>query len=1055
MRPALYPAVLFLSVFVTVSVVMPALAGDNEIFGAAGKKLEPNILIIFDNSKSMEINRLEIDKNRKECRKCEWAEWEAGRGCLASRMDIAKNTVKDLIENYAAENRFGIMVFNGMDGDGSHEGDLPDGGHIPYHEGSYGTELAGRFAVCSAKDTFISGSDGREKTGASRQKAIESYKKFLKDAVDQIESLENIGTPLAETLAEAGRYFAGKESLFNPGEEKYPLSGTYPDPEVRDYSLHQSHLPTGFWCRKNYVILMTDGEPWYDNAGVLADEPYMDGSFLPSSGLYSYKAGKYYEKDRPELHDVAGFLHDNDIHAELENTQNIVTYTIGFSEGVDKEAGSLLQDTADRGGGHGDCPKEDDGGLFFYARGRPELSGAFEAIMENITEASAIFAPAEIPVSEQNMAYTGDYGYVSMFKPQAGNKRWKGNLKKYRLNSENQFVSCEGGSEPVIGEDGFIKDDAVSCWSGSADGGRVDAGGAGEVLSRTADERRNIYSNISEDKPLYWPGNEFRRDNENLEPETFGDEDKGRLIDRIRMKNEDWKLGDINHSAPEAVTWDSGERYIFAGSNDGMLHCFDDSDGSEKWAFVPSEQFGRLQEAYTGNHSWFMDGSPAAGETKDNEKILICGERRGGNHYYALNITDIDEPEYLYTHTTGDSSCAGPSCRGQSWKTPQFIRTAVSESRAKDAFLITGGYDPAYDDDSYLPQDPSGNSVYAIEAETGREIFRFDDSRPELSEMKHSIVSAFAADTVDDGKKIISRIYAADLGGNVFGFRDGESSNAPDGDWQAMHLFSCGFSGRKIFYEADFTRKYMQYFDRKEKKWNTVTGDMVYFGTGDRTSPLRTDTENAFYCIKNDWHTKSLDTKTRVKERDTLYNPELAGNELKEEKVLKDVTDNLIQDGTAEQRRRVREALFHRSNRGWYIRFEKGEKCLSAPTVYKGVVYFTTFVPDPDSGMEGDNDPCTSGEAGGETRLYAIDHITGGAVYSNFGKDPSDQSPAPGQPQKPSRQDRYMVLDSSLIPLGISPRIVITEEGTSVAVFPETRRIRDQGGIDLLYWKQR
>lgn len=1034
--------------FLVFCLAAPAAADDNEIFGAAKRDIEPNILIIFDNSMSMELNRVDIDKNRQECRDCEWAEWRFGQ-CRATRLNVAKNTIKRIIEDHGADNRLGIMIYH-------YNGDESDGGHIPYQQGVYETGISGRYAVCSAKDSFVLDENGLVRTGRDYARATENYKQFLKDIVDGIE-VESF-TPLAETLAEAGRYFAGQESLFNQGDEHYPVSGEYPDDETEAYNPNVGNPPVSHWCRKNYIILITDGEPSNDNAPVLK-EPYINETRLPSSGNYpgydeDGRGYRYYRLDQPELQDIAGFLHDNDIHAGLKGRQNITTYTIGFSEAVDGEAQKLLQDAADRGGGHGDTPGSDDGGLFFCATGVKELSDSLESIMNEIDEADSMFAPVTVPVSEENMAYAGDYGYVSMFRPQAGEGGWKGNLKKYRLNRDNEFVSCGKEGGPILGDGGVISSDARSCWSDETDGAAVDSGGAGEVLSRTPDKMRNIYTNIKKDPPVSgWRLESFAKTNQDLSAQDFNVSDKNELIDNIRRVGKDWKLGDLNHSRPAVASFEGEEKYIFAGSNDGMLHCFKDSDGSEKWAFVPSEQFGRLQEAFKGGHSYFMDGSPEVADTEAG-KIIICGERRGGNHYYALDISDIEDPEYLYTHTTTGGSCAGPSCKGQSWKSPQFIKTA-SGSETKEAFLLTGGYDPAYDYND-IPENPAGNSVYAIEAETGDRVFCFDDS--DLSEMKHSIVSSFAADTVDDGKDIISRIYAGDLGGNLFAFRDDNDSGLLGGNWHSMHLFSATSSGRKIFEEADFVRENMEYFNEHEERWESVKGDWVYFGTGDRANPLRTDTENYFYCIKNDWNTGSLDVNTTVGQRPGLYNPDTADSVTKEKKVLVDVTENEIQDGDPERRKEIRKALNRRSNRGWYIRLEKGEKCLSEPTVHAGVVYFTTFVPDPGAVGRDDYDPCTGSGKGGEARLYAIDYKTGGAVYTDFGQQDSEDPVDPGIPedkQKPRKLDRYMVFENSLIPFAATPYVAVTDQGTAALIFPYSQKARDHGGLEMFYWKQK
>ena len=60
---------------------------------------------------------------------------------------------------------------------------------------------------------------------------------------------------------------------------------------------------------------------------------------------------------------------------------------------------------------------------------------------------------------------------------------------------------------------------------------------------------------------------------------------------------------------------------------------------------------------------------------------------------------------------------------------------------------------------------------------------------------------------------------------------------------------------------------------------------------------------------------------------------------------------------------------------GWYINFAgHGEKVLAEPTVFGGVVYFTTFTP-----YQG-GDPC---ETGGDAKFYAVDYVTGGGELNN------------------------------------------------------------------------
>ena len=149
---------------------------------------------------------------------------------------------------------------------------------------------------------------------------------------------------------------------------------------------------------------------------------------------------------------------------------------------------------------------------------------------------------------------------------------------------------------------------------------------------------------------------------------------------------------------------------------------------------------------------------------------------------------------------------------------------------------------------------------------------------------------------------------------------------------------------RKIFYAPDAVQE--------------SYGEIIYFGTGDRENPDDTTVVNRFYAVKNDWTGTS-----------TLTESDLA-----------DVTSNLIQLGTTEQRTQVKAQL--ESGKGWFIRLENpGEKVVATPRIYAGVVYLTTYTPSDGSGTSS-GDPCAASTARGVARLYAIDYKTGAAVHS-------------------------------------------------------------------------
>jgi len=1014
------------------SLSIPAVADDNEIFGVVEQDVEPNILIIIDNSGSMgtevppqtssacenaggswdcvdqecvetECNEYKcVERNYDNCidpgliwcneYECvernydncidpvcvdtECQEWECNyydSSQVPTRMEVTKDTVKDLIYDYAIENRLGIMTFNSY-----------EGGWI--------------VKPLSTKNDYLS-EDGTFDSDTSKQ----NYKDELKQAVDDLTA--DGMTPLAETMFEAGKYFAEESSAFN--------SGT-------DYA---NYDPIEYHCRENHIILLSDGQPTYDNH---VGNKEINGNEVSASSDYT----NYYNSGDPELQDVSDFLHDNEINDDFvdEYNQPITTHTIGFSEGVDEEARQILQDTSDTGSGLENTPYENDGGLFFYATSQYELSDAFDTIMANIDDKNTSFTSPTVPVHDVNNAYSGEYGYMSMFQPQnatvqnSSQSRWKGNLKKYRINDDQEFTSCcsDPPCDPILNNDGKINGTAQSCWTtGQFDGGDVGSGGAGQVLSERSLDR-NIYSNLNADKALSNNDNAFSQDNSNLSPGDFGvstENEKDEIIKEIRMEGKDWRLGDLNHSKPALAKYENG-KYIFAGSNDGMLHCFDDDDGTEEWAFVPEEQFSRLQEAYTGSHSYFMDGSPTVADTSGG-KVVICGERRGGNNYYAIDITNIGSPEYLYKK----------SVSGQSWKQPQFITFPTGGDSSQEAFLLSGGYDVGYDT-SPLPSDPKGNDLTVIDATSGNQIKRFDDST--ISTMNDSIVSAFAVEMIDDGEKLVSQMYAGDMGGNVFAFRNADFN----ADWQSMRLFEAESSGKKIFHELDVVLEYIEYYDDENETWNEVVGQHVFFGTGDRANPLDDSTTNYFYCVKNDWRTGNLTTSSQVGDFDTL------NNEDGTKKVMLDVTDNLIQEGNATEQELVEEELNARYNRGWYIELEhEGEKCLSTPMVYNGVVYFTTFAP---TKAAKSSDPCDTYSDMGVSRLYALDYKTGGAVYDDYDGDPDDEL---------GKDDRSTKLQQENITIAPDPTTIISDEGDALSIGPVTKDIKS--GPQIFYWKQK
>ncbi|MCP4551834.1 MAG: VWA domain-containing protein, partial [Bacteroidetes bacterium] len=148
---------LFAGLIFILSMSTPGFAEDNDIFGECSTTVEPNILVVIDSSGSM------------------------GTAVGSStRIKIAREAVKNIIDDYADNNRFGIMRFHSR-----------SGGWI--------------LAKCELKDTYILDINGDLKTGTDLETALTAYKTYLKGIVSNVPA--NGHTPLAETLFEAGLYF--------------------------------------------------------------------------------------------------------------------------------------------------------------------------------------------------------------------------------------------------------------------------------------------------------------------------------------------------------------------------------------------------------------------------------------------------------------------------------------------------------------------------------------------------------------------------------------------------------------------------------------------------------------------------------------------------------------------------------------------------------------------------------------------------------------------------------------------------------------------------------
>jgi type IV pilus assembly protein PilY1 len=838
---------------------------------------------------------------------------------MARKTDIAKNVIKDFLDT-VSDVRVGLMRYGSTKQDGSWDGD--EGGSIVYE-------------IQDLKD--------------NNRNAIKAV----------VDSLPASGyTPLAETLYEAGCYFVGQESYFNyKGGVKVKYTS-----------------PMQYYCQRNYIILMTDGISTQDRNSILATIGDQDGDLREPPGAANDPG--FDSNGSDYLDDVVKYLYETDLSG-FEGKQNIVTYTIGFElDSSDPDNAPLAKDLLRRTADHGH-------GKFYTTSGTAGLADAFSTILGEIFAKTTSYVAPIVPVSRFERTTAGDKIYLALFKPSLDGM-WKGNIKKYGVaQTTNIWTRTNVGDildisgRKALDSDGKFYPSSKSYWSSVADGGEVELGGVGEILLRRSGARK-IYtflpgdpgdesddSNTSTNLTNSW--NAFTKDNSRLTTTLLGvstTNEKNKLIDyvhgldayddninTITDEKRSWILGSFLHSRPFIIHYGpdpSDPTVIYAGANDGMLHAFDDETGEELWGFIPPCLLGRLNELHTSTPGVFVDGSPKAYVTYDTsgnvtKAILLFGLRRGGNYYYALDVTNPSVPKYLWRVYKDRRQGLSTYYQelGQTWSAPMIGKVAYGTGE-KWVAIFGGGYDEGQDQDN-PPSDDIGRGIYIADVETGDCIW-YHSYRGGDTNMTYSIPSDITKLDIDgDGR--IDRLYVGDMNARIWRFDIGDvnkNGNSDPAEWTGRIIFksNAGLSEkRKIFYPPDVTLE------------NGY--EMLFFGTGDREAPKSNKDMDRIYGFKD----KNAST-------------------IKGESDLVDVTDDLLQTGTQSQKQAVQDALD--AKYGWFIKLDKqdGEKCLAPAVVFYGTAYFTAFSPTVGSV----DDPCFVGE--GVAWVYAVDYLNGNAVFN-------------------------------------------------------------------------
>lgn len=391
-------------------------------------------------------------------------------------------------------------------------------------------------------------------------------------------------------------------------------------------------------------------------------------------------------------------------------------------------------------------------------------------------------------------------------------------------------------------------------------------------------------------------------------------------LTNLANREQNRSIGAIMHSTPVLLT-QSGkitysdtkksnetvdrDDYILFGTTQGALHVVktgreadtyandetpaDYDGGKEIFTFIPEEMLTAQPKALlsepntTGNgmdHLYYgIDGAwtahteyvynksldkfevnPTSG--KKGKQWVYGGMRMGGSSYYALDLTDIDQPKIKFridpesgkvykTNDISGTAYGDLSKMGQSWSKPTIAYVQWKGQR-KLVMLVGGGYDPQYEDFT-AGKTTKGAGVYMFNADTGDLLWStYDASGGDKSRLEYSVVSQIkAVDREGDGD--VDHLYFGDLGGQVF--RIDLKSNHSSSDAKADFA--------KITRLADFkeTGKYAPRFYEMPafSIYRNATGMLavVSIGSGNRSTPLLGKVIDSKYVVDGETATEN------------------------------------------------------------------------------------------------------------------------------------------------------------------------------------------------------
>lgn len=817
------------------------------------------------------------------------------------------------------------------------------------------------------------GWDGVSRDNRIRTLSASGHKQNFYDWLVKLPA--NGGTPLRAALGRVGEYYKTASGTNNPYAE---------DPQVKEGTQHS--------CRANYTIMMTDGI-WNGSAAGNSDAngnvdntakslpsgPGPDGPTSYTPPAYTPSA-PYADDNSGSLADVSFYYWANDLRTDLINNvprsprsldklvedgktipttdyfspqndpaswQHMVTYTVGlgltttfptltpaldwagdtYTGSYSKLAsGDVKWPTAgtDKPGNVADLwhAALNGRGLFFSAEDPKSLGDAMQEMVNNIISRSS--SAASIATNSKKLD-TSTTIYQASFD--SGN--WTGDLEAYAVKSDGTLATKSDGSlaDPLWKASTKIPAAAArKIWTFNGTAGAAFSGAVDTSLGLTADVVNYLRGDQSNEQDKV--GGTFR-----TRTSLLGDIVNS---DPLFVAEENFGYGTLSGTeGTDYMTYVEGKSsktpVIYVGANDGMLHAFKASDGTELFAYVPSLVYANLPELTkpSYSHKYFVDGAPTVGDVYYGgsawKTVLVTPLGAGGRGVFALDISknfslsDFDGSDVLWEFD-GKNATAGSTLNDMGYPVGS---AAIGRFKDGKYYAVFGnGYGSAN----------CRSGLFMVQVDAPSNVKYFDTGKGACTSATTQNGMSTPSLVDYDGDRIIDAIFAGDLLGNLWKF---DVSAATWGIALGGAMFTA--TGQPITAPVEVGPAPA-----------TSSGKaMVYFGTGR-------------YLLSGDENDKSKQSFYGLLDEDKVVS---STKLVKQSIVYEDANARVVSS----------ETLNWASKQGWYLDLlppsgtAQGERVLSVPLLRYGRVIFNTSIPSAD--------PCVLGGTGW---LMELDAATGG-----------------------------------------------------------------------------